>query len=101
VTAAVAAVQPAVRDFYAVRDDEQKARLLRGLAGLAAERSPERRRWRAATDSPGVPWGGICERLTPALRDWPTRGIERAMRLNDAQRVAPSARPRAAGRGPP
>jgi hypothetical protein len=100
VTAALAAVQPAVRDFYAVLDDEQKARLLRGLAGLAAERSPERRRWRAAGTA-GVPWGGICERLTPALRDWPTRGIERAMRLSDAQRVAPSARPRAAGRGPP
>jgi hypothetical protein len=91
VTAALAAMQPAVRDFYATLDDEQKARLYRGLAAgdaAAIERAPERRRSRAAAESAGVPWEGLCERLTPALREWPSKGIERAMRLSDAQRVA-------------
>jgi LTXXQ motif family protein len=87
VTAALAAVEPALRDLYAALDDEQKARLVRGLGNEAAERTPDRRRPRAAAEGGGVPWSGICERLTPALRDWPRRGIEQAIRLSDAQKV--------------
>src|SRR5262249_47333739 len=40
VAAALAAVQPAVRDLYAALDDEQKARLYRGLTGAEPKPVP-------------------------------------------------------------
>jgi hypothetical protein len=89
VTAGLAAVQPAVRDFYTTLDDEQKAQLYRRLPSRDADQvTSARQRSPATADNAGVPWNGLCERLILALRDWPTKGIELAMRLTNAQRVA-------------
>jgi LTXXQ motif family protein len=94
-----AAVEPALQGFYAALDDEQKARLLRDLAPStvrADEREAEGREQRGAqrgnvseARAAGVNrWSNICERLTAALRGWPTSEIERGVRLSEPQRVA-------------
>jgi hypothetical protein len=100
-TATFAAIDPPLRAFYAALDDEQKARLLRDLTlsrsqareGRAAERFERRSRWQgvsgAARDGEANSWTDICERLTEALRGWPTREIERRVGgLSQPQRVA-------------
>jgi hypothetical protein len=93
VTAALDVVQPALHDFYAAFDDEQKARLYHGFGmGEAAAPADMRARRRGAAEGPAaaaaVPWSALCERLTVALRDWPGKRVEREMRLSDAQRGA-------------
>jgi LTXXQ motif family protein len=92
---AFAAVEPTLQTFYAGLDDEQKARLLRDLMPPKAQGRPDAR---TAEPRPlqhaneeraaGNHWAGICERLTTALRDWPTSEIERSVRFSDSQRVA-------------
>ena len=94
-----AAVEPPLRAFFAALDDEQKARLLRGLSSSgpqAREGTPQRgeRRSRrrgvsaAARDGEVNMGAGICENFVAALRGWPTRQIERSVRLSETQRVA-------------
>ena len=91
---AFAGVEPTLQTFYAALDDEQKARLLRDLMPPKAQGRPDARtaeprplqhgnEERAASNR----WAGICERLTAALRDWPTSEIERSVRISDSQRV--------------
>ena len=101
VSAAFAAVEPALQSFYAALDDEQKARLLRDMMlsktqTRVDERVDEQREQRSIQRSAGNddraagvnPWVGICENLTGALRGWPTSEIERGVRLSEPQRVA-------------
>ena len=101
VTSSYAAVEPPLRAFFAALDDEQKARLLRGLSSSGpqareGDRTPERgeRRSRrrgvsaAARDGEVNRGAGICENFVAALRGWPTREIERSVRLSETQRVA-------------
>jgi hypothetical protein len=94
---AFASVEPALQEFYAALDDEQKARLLLShtqarVSERAAERSKRRSRRSGDGDrrrAGGVNrWAGICEDLTAALRGWPIREIERDLRLSEPQRVA-------------
>jgi hypothetical protein len=94
-SAAFAVVEPALQGLNAALDDEQKARLLRDLTlsnvqARVDERAMEQREQRGNDErNAGVNrWTGICERLTTALRSWPTSEIERAMRLSEPQRVA-------------
>ena len=95
------AVEPPLRAFFAALDDEQKARLLRGLSSSGpqareGDRTPQRgeRRSRrrgvsaAARDGEVNMGAGICENFVAALRGWPTRQIERSVRLSETQRVA-------------
>ena len=99
-TANFAAVDPPLRAFYAALDDEQKARLLRDLtlsgsqardSSGAAKRLERRNRRRDVSDKSysceANAWAGICEHLTAALREWPTREIERRVRLSEPQRI--------------
>ena len=101
VTSIYAAVEPPLRAFFAALDDEQKARLLRGLSSSGpqageGDRTPQRgdRRSRrrgvsaAARDGEVNRGAGICENFVAALRGWPTRQIERSVRLSETQRVA-------------
>ena len=101
VTSSYAAVEPPLRAFFAALDDEQKARLLRGLSSSGpqareGDRTPQRgeRRSRrrgvsaAARDGEVNMGAGICENFVTALRGWPTREIERSVRLSETQRVA-------------
>ena len=101
VTSSYAAVEPPLRAFFAALDDEQKARLLRGLSSSGpqareGDRTPERgeRRSRrrgvsaAARDGEVNMGPGICENFVAALRGWPIREIERSVRLSETQRVA-------------
>ena len=101
VSSSYAAVEPPLRAFFAALDDEQKARLLRGLSSSGpqareGDRTPERgeRRSRrrgvsaAARDGEVNIGAGICENFVAALRGWPTRQIERSVRLSETQRVA-------------
>jgi hypothetical protein len=80
---------------------KQKARLLRGVSpsgpqAREGDRTPERgeRRSRrrgvsaAARDGEVNMGAGICENFVAALRGWPTRQIERSVRLSETQRVA-------------
>jgi len=98
-TSALVAVESPMQEFYAILDDEQKARLLRDMmlshsqareGDRTAERSERRSRRRGDSDVGGEAklWAGICERLNAALRGWPTREIERGVRLSEPQRVA-------------
>jgi hypothetical protein len=97
-TAAFVAVEPALRGFYAALDDEQKARLLLDTTLSAAQaREGDRSGERHSRRRGDVPVdraagadrrAGICEELSAALRGWPTREIERSMRLSELQRVA-------------
>jgi hypothetical protein len=101
VTSSYAAVEPPLRAFFAALDDEQKARLLRGLSSSGPQareddRTPQRgeRRSRrrgistAARDGEVNMGPGICEHFVAALRGWPIREIERSVRLSETQRVA-------------
>jgi len=100
VTSSYAAVEPPLRAFFAALDDEQKARLLRGLSssgpqareGDRTQRGERRSRRRgvstAARDAEVNMGPGICENFVAALRGWPTRQIERSVRLSETQRVA-------------
>ena len=101
VTSSYAAVEPPLRTFFATLDDEQKARLLRGLSSSGpqareGDRTPQRgeRRSRrrgvstAARDGAANMGPGICENFAAALRGWPIREIERNVRLSETQRVA-------------
>jgi len=84
---AFAGVEPTLQTFYAALDDEQKARLLRELSKAQGRRdapTAEPQTNEAAINR----WAGICERLTAALRDWPTSEIERSLRFSDSQRVS-------------
>jgi len=93
---AFAGVEPTLQTFYAALDDEQKARLLRDLfppkaQGWPDARSVEPRPLQRANEERAAEtnrWAGICERLTAALREWPTSEIERSVRFSDSQRVA-------------
>jgi hypothetical protein len=92
---AFAEVEPTLRTFYAALDDEQKARLLRDLMppksqGRPDARAAEPRPLQQANEERTAinHWAGICERLTAALRDWPTSEIERSVRFSDSQRVS-------------
>jgi LTXXQ motif family protein len=98
-SSAFAAVEPALQSFYAVLDDEQKARLLRDLTpsngqarvdGGPAEQREWRDRQRGKNEAAAGAnrWSGICEGLVAALRGWPTSEIERGVRLSEPQRVA-------------
>ena len=98
-TSALVAVESPMQEFYAILDDEQKVRLLRDMmlshsqareGDRTAERSERRSRRRGDSDVGGEAklWAGICERLNAALRGWPTREIERSVRLSEPQRVA-------------
>ena len=85
---AFAEVEPTLRTFYAALDDEQKARLLRDLIPPKAHGRPdvptaEPRPLQHANEERAAinRWAGICERLTAALRDWPTSEIERSVRF--------------------
>jgi hypothetical protein len=101
VTSSYAAVEPPLRALFAALDDEQKARLLRGLSSSGpqareGDRTPprwERRSRRrgvstAARDGEANLGPGICENFVAALRGWPIREIERSVRLSETQRVA-------------
>jgi hypothetical protein len=93
-----AAVEPALQSFYAALDDEQKARLLRDLMPTnvqtrsderaTEQRGPQRDNGSEARSAQTNRWGNICERLSAALRGWPTSEIEREVRLSEPQRVA-------------
>jgi hypothetical protein len=94
-----AALEPALQGFYAALDDEQKARLLRDLppsSARADEREAEQREQQGPQRGNGSEaraaganrWSNVCERLTRALRGWPTSEIERGVRLSEPQRVA-------------
>ena len=99
---AFTAVEPALQNFYAKLDDEQKARLLREMgAREPQEQVPRRERRRDDADryrsrrgaegerSRAAPtWGMICEHLTIALRGWPIREVEQSVRLSETQRIA-------------
>jgi hypothetical protein len=99
--AGFAALEPVLKRFYALLDDEQKARILRDVtlaqrsAGNAPRPDNERRnRTRrsspkpAATTPPAAaPWVGLCQDFTTALRNWPMREIEQGVRLSETQRV--------------
>jgi hypothetical protein len=112
--AAYDTVEPKLQAFYGALNDEQKARLYRGVAAPAATNATEtsgrreaqedrrerrdyysrRHRWRAyaatreaaAREVPG--WSRTCEELAAVLHNWPVREIERDVRLSGAQRVA-------------
>jgi len=112
--AAYDTVEPKLQAFYGALNDEQKARLYRGVAAPSAANATEaqedrrerrdyysrRHRWRAyaavreaaARESaqrqaePG--WSRTCEELAAVLRNWPVREIERDVRLSSPQRVA-------------
>jgi hypothetical protein len=57
------------------------------LVGLFRSRAA-RRGPREAHSAQTNRWANICERLTAALRGWPTSEIEREVRLSERQRVA-------------
>ena len=93
VLSAYAAVEPPLRAFYSALDDEQKARLLRDmtLSRSQADEGDRRIRGRRASRparGEEAGFGGVCEHLISALRGWPVREIERAVRLTDPQRTA-------------
>jgi len=96
---AFATIEPALGEFYAALDDEQKARLLRDLTFSkmqVTERELEQREQagRQRSDANGGQngkvnrWVRICEDLNAGLRAWPISEIERGMRLSDQQRIA-------------
>lgn len=89
VTSSFAAVEPALRAFFAALDDEQKARLMRDLSSSGQqaregdrtrERGERRSRRRSVLTAPRdreVNLGaGICENFVAAMRGWPIREIE-------------------------
>jgi hypothetical protein len=92
---AFAGVEPRLEAFYAALSDEQKARLMRDLMlqkaqGRADVRTTDPRPLERANEERAAEinrWDRICERLTTALRDWPTGEIERSVRFSDSQRV--------------
>jgi hypothetical protein len=101
VTSSYASVEPPLRAFFAALDDEQKARLLRGLSSSGpqaregdrtAERGERRGRRRgvsaSARDGEVNMGPGICENFLAALGGWPIREIERSVRLSETQREA-------------
>jgi hypothetical protein len=101
VTSSYAAVEPPLRALFVALDDEQKARLLRGLSSSGSQaregdrthqrverRSPRRGVSTAAPDGEANMGPGICENFVAALRGWPIRQIERSVRLSETQRVA-------------
>lgn len=101
VTSSYAAVEPPLRALFAALDDEQKAKLLRGLSPSGpqaregdrpSQRGERRSRRRgvstAARDGHANMGPGICENFAAALRGWPIREIERSVRLSETQRVA-------------
>ena len=97
VMSSYAAVEPALRAFYATLDDEQKARLLSDMmlsrsqareGDRTAERRGRGRRDLGAHRGGEAGFWGICEDLTAALRGWPIREIERGVRLSEPQRTA-------------
>src|SRR5712692_5779998 len=91
---ALKSVQPAIKTFYGLLDDEQKARLVAKyvMTNAAQETTGRRSRWRDNGDgdraiSPAQ-WDAICGQWAAALRDWPVARIERDIRLSETQRVA-------------
>jgi hypothetical protein len=76
---AVATVKPPMETFYALLNDEQKAR----LNALAQDQ----RKASAANDASGA-IAQNCGAAQPAARDWPTSEIETRLHLNDTQRGA-------------
>ena len=114
--AAFATLQPAMQAFYGALDDEQKARLQRGMTMSAApapsaersreradQRSDQRREPRRGATRGTKPDDrlsgasriaapklgvGACEGFAAALRGWPIREIERSVQLSEQQRVA-------------
>jgi hypothetical protein len=95
---AFASIEPALQQFYAALDDEQKARLLRDLTlaqeqvmqqeGAQGEQSGRERAFANGPQTEVSRWGGICQNLSAGLRTWPISEIERGMRLSDQQRIA-------------
>ena len=95
---AFASIEPALQQFYAALDDEQKARLLRDLTltqermmrreGAQGEQSGREHAFATGPQTEVNRWGGICEDLSAGLRTWPISEIERGMHLSDQQRIA-------------
>ena len=54
----------------------------------AEQHGPQRGNGSEARSAQTNRWANICERLTAALRGWPTSEIEREVRLSEPQRVA-------------
>ena len=101
VTSSYAAVEPPLRAFFAALDDEQKARLLRGLSSSGpqareGDRTPERgerrgrRRGVSAAARDGKSTWALEFARTSSRRcvDGRSDEIERSVRLSETQRVA-------------
>jgi len=83
-------VRPALATFYALLNDEQKARLV--VASYLSGSSPQISGF-ATNDSAfavaaTVQQDPICQRWTSAMREWPIRQIEAAIPLSDVQHAA-------------
>lgn len=80
-------LRPAVANFHAMLDDEQKGRLV----AMRASGNPTSR---SSRNDPG-PGGGsdaeakpICTQWVAILRSWPVKQIDAGIQLSDAQRAA-------------
>lgn len=79
---AVQTVQPPLGKFYALLNDEQKAK----LTALAARQRPAELAKTTAGSSAQTA-APICGGPQPGLTDWPTAAIERTVRPTDEQRM--------------
>jgi hypothetical protein len=82
-------LRPAVVQFYALLDDEQKGRILAmSLSGSTAPGQTGTRMRPAAGSGAEPPTGPICTRWGTILMTWPVKQIDAGMKLSFGQRAA-------------
>jgi hypothetical protein len=82
-------MHPALDNFYASLDEEQKARIIVNLSSKAQTKPNRDARLAADPDNPqNADQDSVCRQWAIVLRSWPIKQIEAGIQLSDEQHAA-------------